>query len=86
MITTVPVTMRVNKQVVARARAEATKSNKFYQTVLNEKLAKAYGVKLPEGLPNKKVTKVKDKRLKGAKPKKAAKVLKRPKTKFKLKK
>lgn len=72
MITTVPVTMRVNKTVVAKARAEATKSNKFYQTVLNEKLARAYGVKLPATLPNKKLAKIK------AKPAKKAAKAKKP--------
>lgn len=76
-ITTAPVTMRVNKGILAKARAEAKATNKFYQQVLNEKLAKAFGVTLPVA-----VTKKVAKPVKGKK----AKVLKKPKTKFKLKK
>jgi hypothetical protein len=102
MVTTSPVTMRVNIKVLALARAQAKKSNRFYQSVLNEALAKSFGVKLPV-MPNTKLAakgkaKPKHKLAKGEKyvskgqlaklqaAKKAAKVLKRPKTKFKLKK
>lgn len=52
-ITTAPVTMRVNKTVLAKARAEAKATNKFYQQVLNEKLAKAFGVTLPVSVTKK---------------------------------
>jgi len=54
-ITTVPVTMRVNKQVVKLAKADAKKNETYYQTELNKRLAKSYGVKLPDNLPNKRV-------------------------------
>ena len=54
-VTTTPVTIRVNSAVVKAAKAEATKRNVFYQTVLNERLAKAFGVTLPTHVTNKKV-------------------------------
>lgn len=75
-ITTAPVTMRVNKGILAKARAEAKATNKFYQQVLNEKLAKAFGVTLPVA-----VTKKHAKPVRKAKAKKAKSVKAKSKSK-----
>lgn len=101
MITTTPVTMRVNSKIVNLAKAEARKPitvngkpvKRGYQTVLNERLAKSFGVKLPE-LPNtrlaKPAKKAKTTRKKGvsmaAKAKPAAKGSKKPAPKKGMKK
>jgi hypothetical protein len=63
-VTTVPVTIRVDKNIVGQARTEAAKRGVFYQTVLNERLAKSFGVTLSTHITNKKVLAAKGKKVK----------------------
>jgi len=94
MITTSAVTMRVNTKVLQAIKSEAKKSGKGYQTLINERLAKATGLTIPPVVraPRtvKKVTAkplvIKAaKKLKATKPKKASKAKKSVKAKSKKK-
>lgn len=80
-VTTVPVTMRVDKRIVALAKKAAKSNDTYYQTELNKGLFKAFGVEAPVVASNKKIAKGRGVKAVAKK----AKTLKRPKTPFKLK-
>lgn len=82
MVTTVPVTLRVDKHIVALAKAASKKNDTYYQTELNRGLFKAFGVAAPPSASNLKIAKGRGVKVLSKK----AKVLKRPKKSKKSKK